>query len=404
MKKDFELSRRDPIAHNTLINQRREEEARKLRQHVASFPQQKPGISAQPPRSTQPSRWDNPLIANGDILPPPSTAPASGTLLHAPLVANPSPAVSQNLNQPQPGPLPYSESKEEKAASFSAPKQTRPSFVAARRLSGTPEFTHHDLQKHIEDSITFLSKNQAPQLEEALGEAIGNLFGGEPLDGSPINKQLVPKALHRATREEFQAIISKKCIENKYEQISDSLQSSYARTLRRFIVHNAKTEEDHRRLAAGVKLLMDKESVNPKMLLKVLGDKLRPVKPDHTTDVLTGGQNQPEKSTRGRPKPMDGQQNKTNPAAGQILGHHKSGSSSMRGVNDHKAERKGKMEGPEGSKGGRKRSLPADEEHASKKAKRARPATAGSASVGAMWKTFENLLSREAARSSKGGS
>ncbi|CAD6581667.1 MAG: hypothetical protein ASARMPRED_000675 [Alectoria sarmentosa] len=44
MKKDFELSRRDPMAHNALINQRREEEARRLRQHVASFSQQKPKI------------------------------------------------------------------------------------------------------------------------------------------------------------------------------------------------------------------------------------------------------------------------------------------------------------------------------------------------------------------------
>ena len=82
MKKDFELSRRDPIAHNALITQRREEEARKLRQHVASFPHQSTTYS-HPPHSTQPSRWDTHLIATRDMLLPPSTAPAGGPSFYA---------------------------------------------------------------------------------------------------------------------------------------------------------------------------------------------------------------------------------------------------------------------------------------------------------------------------------
>lgn len=153
MKKDFELSRRDPIAHNALMTRRREEEARKLRQHVASFPQQS-GASKHHAHSTQPSRWDHPLIATGDMLLPPSTAPAGGPLLYEPTIANPSAAVSPNLDQPQTGSLPDSNSTAGKGASVRAPKQTHPRFGARRRLSGTPDFTSRDLQKHIEDSIT----------------------------------------------------------------------------------------------------------------------------------------------------------------------------------------------------------------------------------------------------------
>lgn len=403
MKKDFELSRRDPIAHNALINQRREEEARKLRQHVASFPQH-PRTYSHPPHSTQPSRWDTHMIATGDMLLPPSTAPAAGPLFYAPLVATPSAAVSPNLDQPRIESLPDSNSKTGKGASVPAPEQIRSSSVAHRRLSKTPEFTSHDLQKHLEESITFLSKNQAPQLEEALGQAIGNLFGSGSLNVSPVNKGLVSKALQKATRKDFQAIISKKCNENKYEQMPDSLQLSYARELRSFIVQKAKTEEEHRRLAGGVRLLLDKESVNPKILLKVLGDTLRPVKLNSPTDVVAGGQMQPDNTTSGQPTQAEGQTKMATPAVKQNSSHQETGLELVGGANGRKAEMKDRVNGSKEKKGGRKRSLPADGEHASKKAKHAPAVTPNFASSKSMEKMFEDLQSREAARPSKGGS
>lgn len=400
--KDAELSRRDPAAHNALVYQRREEEIRKLRQHVASFPQ-KSGTSTHPPYSTQSLRCDTALIATGDMLLPPSTAPTAGPLLYAPMAANPSSAVLPSLDQPH-FPLPAIDSEAGTGASIPASKHRRSTLVAPRRLSGTPEFTSHDLQNHIEDSITFLSENQTPHLEEVLREAIDNLFGNGSLDGSPINKGWVPKALQKATCEDFQAIISRKCLENKYEQIPDSLQLSYARGLRTFIVKRAKSEEELHRLAAGVKHLLDEESVNPKILLKVLGDKIRHVKPDPPTDVVAGGQIQSEEMVSVQPEQTDGQTKKAIPAAEQNSGHHKSGSGPMSGDNVHKADTKGKRNGSKQKKGGRKRSLLADDEHASKRAKRAPAVTPHFASSESMKKTFENLLSREAARHLKGGS
>ena len=271
-----------------------------------------PAASPYPMTSTQPVRWDAPMVATGDMLLAPSTAPDAasdiGSMLYTPLVENPRAIISPNLDQPEPEPLAASNSEAGKGSSVSAPKQTRPSFVASR-LSRTPESTSQDLQKQIEESITLLYNNRVPELEEALGEAIGNLFSDGSLDGSPINKGLVPKALQKATREDFHAIISKKCLENKYEQIPDSLRTSYsyARQLQNFIVQKAKTEEEHRHLASGLRQLLDNESVSPIILLKVLEDKLRPVKPDPPTDVAVGEQAQPNISSNGQPEQVDGQ-------------------------------------------------------------------------------------------------
>lgn len=68
----------------------------------------------------------------------------------------------------------------------------------------------------------------------------------------------------------------------------DSLRLSYARELRISVVQKAKTEEKHRHLTSGVRYLLDKEPVSPRILLQVLGDKLRPVKPQLLTDVDEG--------------------------------------------------------------------------------------------------------------------
>ena len=150
MKRNFELSRRDPMAHNALINQRREEEARKLQHRLASFPQQS-GFPAQLPHSTQPSRWDTPLIATGDMLLPPSTAPG-GPLLYTPFVANLSSAISPQPDQPQLASTPAAGSEAGKSASVPDPNQSRSSVVAPWRLSESPRLTSHDLQKHIIES------------------------------------------------------------------------------------------------------------------------------------------------------------------------------------------------------------------------------------------------------------
>ena len=105
-----------------------------------------------------------------------------------------------------------------------------------------------------------------------------------------------------------------------------------------------------------------------------------------------------------RPEQTDGQRRKATPAAEHNSGDHQSGSDFMSGDRVDRADTEGKMNGSKEKREGRKRSLSADDEHASKKAKREPAFTPAFAAAEAVRKTFQNLLSREAARHSKGGS
>lgn len=402
MQKDEQLRRRDPKAHMAMISERKERDLRLFQRYAPS--QSLPSAAlVYPTTSTQPVCWHAPMVATGDMLRLPSTAPeatlSTGSMLYTPVVAENSAAVSPNLDLPESGPLPPSYLNAGRDTSVPTPQRMQ-LLVDSERLSETPKLTSHDLQKHVEDSVTFLANKKMPQLEEALGEAISNLFGNRPSDGTTINNGQVPKALRKPTREEIQAIISMKCSENKYEQIPDSLQLSYARQLRSFISQEAKTEEEYRHLASGVKHLLDKESVDPKTLLKVLGNKLRPVKPDPRTKAVMVEQIleqiQEEPIVDVLPKHIEELTKKALPAAEQKSGPHKSGSDSISGVNVNERE----VNRPKEVKGARKRSVSAYEEHARKKARRA---TVPTRDGEAMEKIFDNLLNREDARSSKGG-
>ena len=177
MQRDEQLRRRDLKAYTEMILGRREREARHMQQHAPSHSLPPAALLS----STQPC-WQTPMIATPDMLLPPSTAPTttSGTrsMLPTPSFAKPSAASLPNLDQPESGPSPTTESTAGTGASVPAPNQTNPSFVVPRRLSGTPELTSHDLQKHIEESITVSSNDEASQPEEAVAEVIGNLSDG----------------------------------------------------------------------------------------------------------------------------------------------------------------------------------------------------------------------------------
>lgn len=180
MQKDEQLRRRDLKAYMAMMLGRREREARHIHQYAPSH-SLPPAALVSPMSSTQPC-WHTPMIATPDMLLLPSTAPTTNpgtrSMLPAPLSAKPSAASLPNLDQPESGPSPTTESTAGTGASVPAPNQTNPSLVVPLRLSGTPELTSHDLQKHVEDSITIPSNDEAPQPEEAVRGAIGNLSDG----------------------------------------------------------------------------------------------------------------------------------------------------------------------------------------------------------------------------------
>ena len=402
MQKAEQLRRRDPKAHTAMILGRRERDMLLLQQHTLSH---NPSLAASDlMNSTQPVRCDAPVIATGDMLRPPSTAPdtsfGTGRMLNAPSIVPISATVSRSLHQPESVPLSASASNTGRGASVPALNQMQPGLVAPQWLSQAPKFSTHDLQNHIDDSISFLAKNQVAQLEEALREAIGNLFGEGSLDGSVSNKGLVPEPLEKATCEDFQAIIKRKSSENRYEPVPHLLLLTYARELRRFIIQKAKTEEEHRHLASGLKHLLDKESINPELLLKVLRDKLRPSKPNAPSDVVAGGPTQPDHTVNGQSALKRGLRESATAMAQETSGHPKSGSKLISSFNGHKAEMNGIQIISKQKKGGQKRSRAAEDEHQRKKIKHAPARTPNLSPSQATDKLFKDFLTREAARSS----
>ena len=387
MQREEQMRRRDPKAHTAMILERREKGLRQNQSYVASL-SIPPTANVRPIPSTQqvlgtvatermpspPSTAPNATLGSGGMLDPTSTASPSVSVL-IPTTSNAgNGAVVPETTVPQPG------------------------LDTSRRLSRTPEFNISDLQSHVDNSITFVPKHHSPRSEATLREAIDDLFGEGPLDGSSPNKKLVPIALKRATREDFEAIMSRKCSEDKYEHIPDAVRLDYARALRSFIVQKAKTQEEYHRLAAGLRHLLDKESLNPKALLAILRDKIQPARPQAPIDLTIGGPVQVDGIVSGQPDQLDGQAGEVFHAAEGRSVHHTNGSGHVNGINGHDTELNGMKRGPPKNNRTRKRSPSADDEHPKKKTKTfMQKLPFGEA----MEKTFENLLSREAGRSSK---
>ena len=409
MQKEEQMRRRNPKAHTAMVLARREKDLRSSQ--LAPLHNPTPPAPVNPSNSTQQVRWDAPMIATGEMLRLPSTAPdvtvGTKSMLDAPLVINHGEGMSINLDEPESGPL-SSTSGTGEGTSVPAPKQTQSSLDIPQRVSGTTKFTAHDLQNDIDKSITGVANDQFARQEEALGKVIRELLGEGSLDGSQTHEGQVPKALQKTTRQEFEAIISRKRSENKYEHMADSAGLSYARELRNFIVQKAKSEDHYRHLASGLKHLLEKESINPKILLKVLSDISRPPKLDSPTNNIEGNRVQLNDTVSGQPGPIHGLTETATGATEHGPGHHQIEPGSPNGSNSHKIHRveiirprpkpvrpsNSMVNGSQEDKGARKRSASADNERPKKKTKFA-PGTE---------KMFVNLLRREAARSSTGGS
>lgn len=408
MQKAEQMRRRNPKAHTATILTRRETDVRPLKQN-APLHNPTPPVSVNPINSTQQVRWDAPMIATGEMLRLPSTAPdvtlGTESMLDAPLVINHGEGMSTNLDKSESGPSSSTLGPGE-GTSVPALKQTQSNLDVPPRHSGTTKFTAHDLQDHIDKSITGVANDQFARQEEALGKEVRELLGEGSLNGSQPHKWQVPKALRIATRREFQAIISEKCSENEYEHVTDSPGLSYARELRDIIVQKAKSEEEYHHLTSRLTHLLEEESTNPKILLKVLSDTLRPHKLDAPTNNVESGQVQLNDTINGQPGPIRGRTKTATGATEHGPGLRETGSGSLNDFNSHDQHKKesigpspklvhpsnGTVNGFQENKGGRKRSGSADDEHPKKKKK---PAPAHE-------KMFVDLLRREAARSTRG--
>ena len=202
MQREEQMRRRNPKAHTAMVSARREKGLRSLQQN-APLHNPTPPASVNPINSIQRVRWDAPMIATGEMLHLPSTASdvtlGTESMLDAPLVTNRGEAMSINLDEPESGPL-FSTSGTGEDTSVPAPKQTQSSLDVPQWLSGTPKLTAHDLQNHIDKSITVVANNQVAQREETcdtsrspkLDAPTNNLEGGRVQPNDTVSGQPGP--------------------------------------------------------------------------------------------------------------------------------------------------------------------------------------------------------------------
>ena len=390
MQKAEQLRRRDPKAHTAMISARKESY---IRQQYTPSHQPPPAASVPLMYSTQHVRWDAPMIATGDMLRPPSPAPGitAGTdsMLNRPLVESAGAASATNLDQHESGLLSSFTLKAGERASVSTPKQTLSSVAVPQQLSGTPKFTTHDLQNHIDGSVTSLPNGQVARPEEGLSDGAANVGGKGPSDERLNSEGLVPKTLQESTRREFQEIISRKSLEPRGDNLTELRWSTYARELQDLIVQRATTEVEYLRLALEVKHLLNRASMKPKALLKFLDDKFKSSKPKISTDVPEDGI-QSDKTLSGQLESIHENPERATTKAQQHPGQQVYRLDPISGIDSHKTGINETMNGSQQDKGERKRCAAEDDEHPKKKIK----------STSVSDKIFVDLLRREAARDS----
>ena len=366
LQKVERLRRRDTKAYMAMILERKERDLRQVQNDIA-LPSLPPTADVHPTASIQRDRSDAPMIASENILRPPSTA------LDATIGSE------STLNPPS-------------IAGFDSPQG----------FSGTSRFSTLDLQNHVEGSVT-LFQNRVSRLEEGLKGAIVNLFGNGPMDWSSANEGLiVPKAMYKATHESFEKIISRKCSENQYEYVPDSVRSLHASALQKYIIQKAKTMMEYVHLVSEVKRLLDMESIHPSILLDILGSQQGSANLDGPLHVLANGEVHLDETSSRQADLPDQSASSASPAIKRNLKSFEYEPGHINGVDGHKAESNGMPNGVKEKKRGRERSVSADDGPTSKKPKHA-PQSTNNPFAETMEETFGRLLSREAARSAKMG-
>ena len=176
MQKEEQLRRRNPKAHMEMLSGRRERDLRQSQQYVSSHgmppvavihpaavlhstPVVHPTAAVHPVIGTPQVRYGAPVEETDDMPCATSMAPGTDTgiesALNALFFASHSPAESPNPGQSKSEVLSSSTPETAPGASVTSLNQTQSSFIAPQHSSETPQFTTHDLQRHINDSTSF---------------------------------------------------------------------------------------------------------------------------------------------------------------------------------------------------------------------------------------------------------
>lgn len=190
-------------------------------------------------------------------------------------------AATPNSHLPDSFPVTASNTKSQDQNSASPERQSYPSEGTPRVLSNP---LHEGISQGTEslpgEPVTkdTLASEEQDAVERELELAVANLFSVN--DKSPCVKLLgekrVADTVSKEAQENLQAIISRRGLDENAIDVPNRMCTSYAGEMRHLLDEQTSNETDYRRQSSGLMLLLARDEVDPKVLLRVLFDKLRP--------------------------------------------------------------------------------------------------------------------------------
>ena len=130
-----------------------------------------------------------------------------------------------------------------------------------------------DRQLLVPDPSPTTSRDGDAAILDALNNEVGTLFRHTPFNQSLNERGDMSARIQDIAKEDFYAAMLAKGLRNPILALADAARKLYAQELSHIIFEMSSHETEYRRLAAGVKRLLERDEVKPKHLVKAMMEK-----------------------------------------------------------------------------------------------------------------------------------
>lgn len=397
IKAKEQIRRRNPQAHHEM-NQKR---IQAVQEHTRSHPPTS-GITGHGPPGTQIPQHQAYFSSKTAMTMPPSTAPSLPMNMgglpdpYAPKVGLARPII----NDPSESRTPVARGPEKLSAL--ALQANSPSMDLALPGNGAQRISSSDriFRPPGPEPVTSESVGRDREKEDAVLTAVDDLFRSKHgRSSNPLDSETIPLGAQKAAQMQFSTAMLKHNLDSNGVAIPLGARPMHADNLVKLILEQSVGETEFEYFVSGIRQLLERDNVDPDVLLKVMSTKLQrtPIVPlsslDHDKPAPSSDKN--KNTSIGPSSPINVESNGRKPPGGMLssLGpsHVDESNSNM---NDRSVARHKSKDGAT-----RKHSLPAEGVDGSRK--RQMPAiTPGLPSSKSIESQFDEFLSREASRSS----
>ncbi len=300
MQKDEQLRRRDPVKYFAMIERRRQALIHQVQQ--ATRVPNTPGSKQASAMGTQ-QAGEHDKIADPDStlqlipVPSPSHFPTKDTASSS--IAPPRSTCAEDMPPPPAASNPHVTPTLRIERAISTPASTLPmkytsgvatSDAHTRSSSADPSSLTAsppalapgcldkqllDRQLLVPDPSPTASGDGDAEILDALNNAVANLFGHTKTSSneSLTEKGAMSEKIRDIAKEEFYAAMLAKGLRNSILALADAARKLYAQELSHIIFEMSSNEAEYRHLVAGVKVLLERDEVKPKHLVKVMMEK-----------------------------------------------------------------------------------------------------------------------------------